>query len=297
MKHNMKWAALVVAGTVMMFACKGADNKEGQTSNADFQTLSEGLSYMVEQANPNGRQVQEGDVLVGEMTVKFENTIIRDTKGEAKRIAAANPGWELKIGEALTQMHVGEIATFALDADYVAKFFDREQMPDDYQPGNNQKFYYRINLQDIVTKDSIDLERETWEKNMNEQKLEEPEDIRSYVAANKVSVKSTVDGIYIVEKKKGTGSKVAMGKEVSVKYTCRLLDGTVCNSNAENTFVFGKEQRVISGWEKALKGQAAGSKLQLIIPSKEAYGSKGDTRFNIPPYSPLVFDIEILSVK
>lgn len=297
MKHNMKWAALVVAGAAMMFACKTGNNDGPLTPDSEFLPLSEGLSYMVEQKNPEGQQVQEGDVLVGEMTVKFENTVIRDTKGEAKRIAVANPGWELKIGEVLTMMHVGEIATYALDADYVAKFFDREQMPSDYLPGKNQKFYYRINLQDIVTKDSIDLERETWEKNMNEQKQEEPDDILSYVEANKVTVKPTADGIYVIGKKKGTGTKVAIGKEVSVKYTCRLLDGTVCNSNAENTFIFGKEQRVISGWEKALKGQASGSKLQLIIPSKEAYGPKGDTRYNIPPYSPLVFDIEIVSVK
>lgn len=296
MKHNMKWATLVVAGAAMMFACK-SENKEGQNAETDFQTISEGLSYKVEQSNPNGQQVQEGDVLVGEMTVQFENTVLRDTKGEARRIASANPGWELKVGEALTKMHVGEIATFALDADYVAKFFDREQMPSDYQPGKNQKFYYRINLQDIVTKDSIALERKTWKENMDELKEEEGGDILNYVRENKITAMPTADGIYVIKKKNGSGTKVAMGKEVTVKYTCRLLDGTVCNSNVESSFVFGKEQRIISGWEKALKGQTAGSKLQLIIPSKEAYGPKGDARYNIPPYSPLVFDIETVSVK
>ena len=61
--------------------------------------------------------------------------------------------------------------------------------------------------------------------------------------------------------------------------------------------MFVKGQRVIQGWEKALKGRKAGSRLRLVIPSKEAYGAKGDIRMNIPPYSPLVFDIEIVSVK
>ena len=60
MKHNMKWATLVVAGAAMMFACNNKNEASGE-----FQELSEGLSYKVEKANPNGQQVQEGDVLVG----------------------------------------------------------------------------------------------------------------------------------------------------------------------------------------------------------------------------------------
>ena len=39
-----------------------------------------------------------------------------------------------------------------------------------------------------------------------------------------------------------------------------------------------------------------GTKATLIIPSSLAYGSKG-AGDAIPPYAPLVFDVNILSVK
>ena len=61
------------------------------------------------------------------------------------------------------------------------------------------------------------------------------------------------------------------------------------------TFQIGAGQ-VIPGWDNGLLNQTVGTTLQLIIPSKEAYGSHGAGN-RIPPYSPLVFDIEIVSVK
>ena len=307
MKHNMKWAAVVVAGAAMMFACK-SENK------ADFETLSEGLSYKMEKENASGQQVQEGDVLVGEMTVKFEDSVIYDTKGKVQRIVTANPGWEGKVGEGLMMMHVGEVVTFALEADTLARYLKAEQMPKNYKPGQSQKFYYKINLQDIVTREEILQEQANMVENMNQMKEEEPGDILEFVKENNITVNPTADGLYIIVKKKGNGPKVAIGKEVSVNYTGRLLDGTIFDSNVEDvartgnvydsriqyvpfTYVVGKTKgKIFQGWDKGLQNQTAGSVLQLVIPSKLAYGSKGKGN-RVPPYAPLVFDIEIVSVK
>ena len=60
------------------------------------------------------------------------------------------------------------------------------------------------------------------------------------------------------------------------------------------TYVVG-QMSLIPGWDEGVMGQSEGTKLQLIIPSAMAYGSQGAP--TIPPYSPLVFDLEILSVK
>ena len=61
------------------------------------------------------------------------------------------------------------------------------------------------------------------------------------------------------------------------------------------TYVVGRD-RLIPGWEQGVMGQPAGTVLQLVIPSAQAYGPRGAGNM-IPPYSPLVFDIEIVSVK
>ena len=53
--------------------------------------------------------------------------------------------------------------------------------------------------------------------------------------------------------------------------------------------------RVIAGWDEGIAMMKQGGKAMLIIPSSIAYGEvdKGQ----IPPYSTLVFDVELVEVK
>lgn len=305
MKKRIKMAALLVAGTAMMVACNGTDN-EG------FKKTDNGLYYRFDKQNPDGQQVQEGDVLVGELTIRFDTTVIFTNKGEARRIAQAVPNYEIKIGEGLLMMHVGDVATFAMDADSAALYVDPNLMPANYEKGKGQKLYYEISLQDIVSSEELEQERANFNNSMDERMKNEPDEIAAYIKANNITAKPTADGLYVIVKKKGNGAKVAMGKEVAVNYTGRLLDGTIFDSSVESdarqgniynpqrpyepmTYTVGRD-KLIEGWEQGVMGQPAGSVLQLIIPSALAYGPRGAGN-QILPYSPLVFDIEIVSVK
>lgn len=54
--------------------------------------------------------------------------------------------------------------------------------------------------------------------------------------------------------------------------------------------------KVIDGWDKAIREMAKGSRRRVLIPSEDAYGSKGHPPA-IPPNSDLVFDIEVLDIN
>lgn len=304
MKKSFKMVALAAA-TTMLFACNGGEM-------AGFKTTDNGLYYKFEKQNKDGQQVQEGDVLVGEMTVRFDTMELFSTKGEATRIAQAAPSFNGGLYEGLIMMHVGDIATFAIEADSLAKYVQPNQMPQGYEPGKGMKIFYEINLQDIVTKEDLAAEQANFMQEVQKRQAEEPEEIAAYVKENGITAKPNADGVYIIVKKKGTGAKVATGKEVSVNYTGRLLDGTMFDTSVEGdarsgeiynkdrkyepmTYVVGRD-RLIPGWEQGVMGQPAGTVLQLVIPSAQAYGPRGAGNM-IPPYSPLVFDIEIVSVK
>ena len=309
--------AVLLTATAMTVSCKsGESGDEGDKKNdakesvegkpmenalatADFKKTDKGLYYSFEKENPDGQQVKEGDVLVGEMVVKFDTVTLFDTKGVSQRIVQANPNWEIKVGEGLMMMHVGEVATFAMDADTVAKFVGPKQMHPAYRPGIGQKVYYKISLQEIVSREDLEKEQAQFAENVKKMQKEEPQKIREYVKKNNIKVKPTADGLYVIVKKKGDGEKVTNGKQVTVHYTGCLLDGTKFDSSVDRgepfSFVIGQGQ-VIQGWDKGLLGQTVGSKLQLVIPSSMAYGDRG-AGGQILPYSPLTFEVEIISVK
>ena len=303
MKKNLRLATMIVAVAAMLASCGSGDG---------FKTTASGLHYKFEKQVKNAQQVQDGDVLVGEMTIRFDTTETFSNVGHADRILQAQRTFDGDLYEGLLMMHIGDKATFAIEADSLAKFLQPNQMPPYYQPGAGQRIYYEINLQDIVTQEEIMQEQSNFMQEMQERQQNEPELIAKYIADNNIKAKPTSDGLYVIVKKKGTGAKVATGKEVAVNYTGRLLDGTIFDSSVESdarsgeiynpqrkyepmTYVVGRD-KLIEGWEKGVMDQPAGTVLQLVIPSALAYGSRQASPV-ILPYSPLVFDIEIVSVK
>ena len=82
---------------------------------------------------------------------------------------------------------------------------------------------------------------------------------------------------------KGDGETVKKGDTIDVTYTgATLKDGKVFDSSmkagkAPVSFPIG-EGGVIPGWDKGLVGQKVGSRVLLVIPAKEAYGSEKEVQ-------------------
>lgn len=109
-------------------------------------------------------------------------------------------------------------------------------------------------------------------------------------------VKATSSGLLYKVVKQGTGALPTDTAQVEVHYEGKLIDGTVFDSSYQRgqTATFGVTQ-VIKGWTEALKMMPVGSEYELCIPYELAYGERG-TR-GIPPYSTLVFKVELIAIK
>jgi FKBP-type peptidyl-prolyl cis-trans isomerase FklB len=83
---------------------------------------------------------------------------------------------------------------------------------------------------------------------------------------------------------------------VRVHYEGRLLDGTVFDSSYERGVPAAMAlDRLIPAWQEAIPQMRIGDEWTLWVPPSEGYGAEGSPP-QIPPYSVLVFRIELLDV-
>ena len=96
----------------------------------------------------------------------------------------------------------------------------------------------------------------------------------------------------------GSGAEAKDGDHVTVNYAGRLASTNFKFDSNEGKKPFpvdiGKGG-VIKGWDLGLVGMKVGGKRRLTIPSRLAYGDKGQPP-KIPAKATLIFDIELLSV-
>jgi FKBP-type peptidyl-prolyl cis-trans isomerase len=135
-------------------------------------------------------------------------------------------------------------------------------------------------------------------KKEKENKMQESEDVQieNYIKKNaiKVDFKSNSGLRFILNQEAKEGMSLKQGQSVKVKYSGRLLSDKQFDAGSFN-FVLGVGQ-VITGFDEGIAKLKVGEKGTLIFPSSIGYGAAG-AGSDIPPNSPLIFEIEVLAAK
>lgn len=112
----------------------------------------------------------------------------------------------------------------------------------------------------------------------------------------KDGVTTTKSGLQYEVLTEGNGKSPKASDKVRCHYEGRLLDGTVFDSSYQRgePADFGLNQ-VIAGWTEGVQLMQEGAKYRFYIPYLLAYGERG-AGAQIPPYSTLIFDVELIKV-
>lgn len=114
--------------------------------------------------------------------------------------------------------------------------------------------------------------------------------------SKKPGINITGSGLQYEVITEGNGPKPTAADRVRVHYEGALTDGSVFDSSYSRgepiEFSLGG---VIPGWTEGLQLMSEGSKYRLFIPSDLGYGPQG-AGGQIPPYSTLVFEVELLGI-
>ena len=121
---------------------------------------------------------------------------------------------------------------------------------------------------------------------------------QAFLAENRLreNVVETESGLQYQIITQGRGEIPGENMTVSVHYVGTLLDGTPFDSSVERgtPFEFNTSGGVIPGWLEASQMMPIGSKWIIYVPSELGYGSRD--MGVIPPFSTLIFEIEMLGI-
>jgi FKBP-type peptidyl-prolyl cis-trans isomerase len=130
----------------------------------------------------------------------------------------------------------------------------------------------------------------------NKMKESEEVQIENYIKKKNIEIdfKSNSGLRFILNHQVKDGAALKQGQSVKVKYSGRLLNDKSFDQGSFN-FILGIGQ-VITGFDEGIAKLKVGEKGTLIFPSSIGYGAAG-AGSDIPPNSPLVFEIEVLAVR
>lgn len=92
------------------------------------------------------------------------------------------------------------------------------------------------------------------------------------------------------------------GDTLVVGYSGYFIDGSLFDTSdfhfedGKYKFVLGIDP-MIEGWDDGVQKISKGSTVQLIIPSEFAYGSAGSLDGSIPPYSTVIFVVQLFDIN
>ncbi len=110
-------------------------------------------------------------------------------------------------------------------------------------------------------------------------------------------VTQTASGLQYCVLSEGSGKKPSATDTVVCHYEGTLIDGTVFDSSYKrNQPAEFPLNGVIAGWTEGLQLMGEGAKFRFFIPSELGYGERGAGP-QIPPFSTLIFDVELIKVK
>lgn len=114
--------------------------------------------------------------------------------------------------------------------------------------------------------------------------------------AKKDNIITLPSGLQYTVLKEGTGKKPKATDNVKCHYEGTLIDGVVFDSSYKRgePAVFPLNG-VIKGWTEGVQLMSEGAKYRFFIPYNLAYGENGAGNL-IPPYSALIFDVELIEV-
>jgi FKBP-type peptidyl-prolyl cis-trans isomerase FkpA len=262
---------------IFFAGCKDSSRFPGYTE------AEPGIYYKLHIPGENGKKAKDEDYYEVRMQNKYNGKIFFDSEFQN---ASGTMLMQSSASRYFSVLGEGDSATFLLPGGDLSL----PGMPDTGMVEMNVKIVRILNADEVQK-----LERSA-DPDLDEQVM-----IHRYLVKNKINAKTDSSGVYYASVKEGAGDNPSYGKTVNVIYSGMLLNGKPIDGNADAgvpfSFPYGAEGQVIPGIMKALSYMKAGGKAKIILPSPLAFGVNGSSTGIVPPHTPVIYELELVSVE
>jgi|GEM_PF-1925661 len=251
-------------------------------NNLQMQTTNSGLRYAITYVSPQGKAPQKGDQIVMSYVGKLTNGTVFDT-------ALVDPNRFLRFPfnvNATKPVGLDEMAGYMKAGDSAKAIlpFYLGLGRDTFVIKGNTIPAYSVLVFDLKLV-AVQTETEALQDYLN----------RKSIPANRV--KTTASGLrYYFTETNTTATPVNGKRTVTVKYKGMFLDGSVFDQTVDDRTATFEINRLVSGFSEGLNLMRVNEKAVLLLPSNLAYKETGSYP-KIPPYSPLVFEVTVVSAQ
>jgi len=267
----------------------------------DYYTTEHGLKYKYHDINSEGKSPKQGDYLSVYMEWKTSNdSVFYDSK------KTTPSGVDIiKVGK---QKHLGGIeeAFYLLQkGDSVSFFINALTFYEDYLNVTKIPSFLSNEEEITITIRLLAIENQkVFDNRMNDEKelleLKELKDIgdlvREWESSNDSVLK--IGGIYIRTKDSSIENRIKNNDIINLNYTASFINNSVFYDTYKNgkpdEFQVGREGQMVEGLKRALLNLNYGQKATVLVPSFLGFGSKGSAGNMIPPFTPIIYKLEIL---
>lgn len=297
---------LLTTTVIAFFLISCVHAQSGSENHGKFKKTKSGLQHRIYRASKSGKKPVLTDIVFLNLNYYLtgvHDSLIMDSRSTPQKkisLQLTEPVYKGDIMEAIGMLESGDSATFLISADsFFLKTAKMPTLPPGIKPGKSLIFHIGLTefktlaeMQAMQAKEDSLAQIESFMK-----RDQEFSTLESYLSSKGITQTPTSTGLIIVPVTEGTGEKPVKGQKVNVHYTGYLLNGEKFDSSVDRgepfSFTLGAGE-VIPGWDEGVAEIKPGGSVQLIIPSAIGYGARGTGP--IPPFSTLVFDVQLLKV-
>ena len=262
-----------------------------------------GLYYKLLAIGDGKKKPAAGDYLQLFITYKTEkDSVFYDTYSNNETGKVILPfqhsSFKGSFEEGLTKMNAGDSMSFIVNADSLFEKFFKAELPLFLTPESDVKM--DVKLYKILSPKEYEEEIKSYQQLADDFDIEEQRKLKNYLDTSKTEFYPLNNGMYYLPIKQGVGDMAEHGNTIKIHYTGSFLNGKQFESTYQRgqplEVTVGTQGQIIKGLENAIILMNEGAKAKFIIPSRLAFGESGSSTGIVPPYTTVVYEVELVSL-